>query len=207
MTKRTWALAVYKIFFGLLGVSAVVTEIVAVRHQGLFNPVNFFSYFTIQNNLIIAVALLLSALWLVRGKKSKVLDGFRGFSTTFILVVGIGFAVLLAGEEGAVLTAMPWDNIVLHYIIPAAAAVDLLIDRPRTKLSFTASLLWLAYPVAYLIYTLARGAATGWYPYPFLNPATSSMEGLLAIVMELLILGAVLIWGVTALSGYRRSKK
>jgi hypothetical protein len=26
---------------------------------------------------------------------------------------------------------------------------------------------WLIYPPCYLAYALARGATTGWYPYPF----------------------------------------
>jgi hypothetical protein len=32
-------------------------------------------------------------------------------------------------------------------------------------------LLALAFPSAYLAYVILRGADTGWYPYPFLNPA------------------------------------
>jgi hypothetical protein len=28
---------------------------------------------------------------------------------------------------------------------------------------------WLVYPLCYLAYALARGATTGWYPYPFLD--------------------------------------
>ncbi|MDQ3057292.1 MAG: Pr6Pr family membrane protein, partial [Pseudomonadota bacterium] len=29
------------------------------------------------------------------------------------------------------------------------------------------------FPATYLVYTLLRGMTTGWYPYPFLNPATA----------------------------------
>ncbi|MGA8046237.1 MAG: Pr6Pr family membrane protein, partial [Dermatophilaceae bacterium] len=74
---------------------------------------------------------------------------------------------------GVDLTAVPWDNTVLHYIVPVAMLVDYLLDRPRRRLSFRASLLWLIYPLAYAGYSLIRGAIVDWYPYPFLDPGTN----------------------------------
>jgi hypothetical protein len=32
---------------------------------------------------------------------------------------------------------------------------------------------WLAFPLAYLGYSLVRGLAVDWYPYPFLDPDES----------------------------------
>lgn len=195
----------YKLFFGLLGFAAVVTEIATLAERDVFNALNFFSYFTIQNNVLVSGAFLLGALAVVSGKKSRALDVFRGFTTVFIGVVGIGFAILLSGMEGVVLTAVPWDNTVLHYIIPIAAIIDFLIDPPKTRLRFKRSLAWLLYPAAYLAYTMIRGAATGWYPYPFLDPAKSSYEAIILTIAGLLVLGVLLIWGATAVS--RRKTK
>ena len=31
----------------------------------------------------------------------------------------------------------------------------------------------MGFPLAWCAFTLARGAATGWYPYPFIDPATA----------------------------------
>lgn len=197
-------LIIYKIIFSLLGFSAVVTEMAVLIERGTFNPVNFLSYFTVQNNILVSFVLLLSALALASGGKHRGLDTLRGFSTVYILVVGVGFSILLAGLEGVALTAVPWDNTVLHYIIPIAVLVDYLIDRPQAKLHFKQSLVWLLFPVAYLIYSLVRGAVTNWYPYPFLNPANHGYDSVAIASIGLSIVTVAIIWFVTRLSAVGR---
>lgn len=201
MTKNQYALVGYKIFFGLLGFSAIVTEIAILVDRGVFNPVNFFSYFTVENNILMAITFLVSALAVAAGKKSRALDVLRGVSTVMILVVGIGFVALLSTMDPIVLTAVPWDNLVLHYIIPIAALIDYLIDRPATKFDFRRSLAWLLLPIIYVSYALTRGALTGWYPYPFLDPATSGYGSVAFVISSLLVLGIALVWGAAKFSG------
>lgn len=190
----------YKLFFGLLGLSAVITEIAVITERGNFNPVNFFSYFTIESNIFVAAILLLNAVALARGKSSK-FDVLRGAATVYILIVGIGFSLLLAKIEGLTLTAVPWDNTVLHYIMPMAMLADHLIDRPKQKLKFSKSLAWLLFPISYVVYSLTRGAITGWYPYPFLNPTIKGYGAVVLTALCLLLLGIALVWLVTRISG------
>lgn len=197
-------LIAYKIFFALLGFAAIVTEIVALLERGTFNTVNFFSFFTIQNNILVVVTFLLSALVVASGKKKLWLDVLRSMTTVYILVVGIGFAILLSGLQGVALTAVPWDNTVLHHIIPVAVLVDFLIDRPARKISFKEALVWISYPLLYVAYTLVRGSFTGWYPYPFLNPANGGYGAIAISVAGLLVLGIVLIWFVTWATGWKK---
>lgn len=194
----------FKEFIALLGFSAIITEIATLVERGNFVAADFFSYFTIQNNILAAVTLLLSALLTAAHRGSR-LDVLRGAVTVYMLVVGIGFAVLLNQmEEGVALTAVPWDNVVLHYLMPLGMLVDYLVDRPRRRLFFAVSLTWLAYPIAYLAYTMVRGASTGWYPYPFLNPDTQGSAAVVGTVLGLLVLTIGLIWCVCALSPRRR---
>src|SRR5687767_167458 len=169
MIKNKNVLIGYKLFFGLLGLSSIIIEIATIIERGRFNPVNFFSYFTIETNILVFITLLVSAIAVAMGKNGK-LDELRSAATVYILIVGIGFSVLLAGLECVVLTAVLWDNVVLHYIMPVAMLVDFLIDRPKRKVLFKKSLLWLLFPIIYVAYSLTRGALVGWYPYPFLNP-------------------------------------
>lgn len=190
----------YKLFFGLLGFSAIVTEIATIVERGRFNLINFFSYFTIESNILVFITLFFSAIAVAWGKNSK-LDTLRSAVTLYILVVGIGFSFLLAGLENVALTAVPWDNVVLHYIMPIAMLVDFLVDRPKRMLSFTRSLYWLLFPIVYLAYSLTRGALTGWYPYPFLNPDTAGYGAIAFTVSCLLVLGLGLLWGICRLSG------
>lgn len=204
MIKNKNILIGYKLFFSLLGFSAVITEIATIVERGRFNPVNFFSFFTIETNTLVFVTLLLSAIAVAMGKNNK-LDTLRSVVTVYALIVGIGFAVLLAGLEGVALTAVPWDNTVLHYIIPVAVLVDFLIDRPKRKVLFKQSLVWLLFPIVYVVYSLIRGSLVGWYPYPFLDPDTKGYEGMAFTVCGLLVLALGLSWIITRLSGKKNS--
>jgi len=195
--KRTLKLSVYKLFFGILGISAVVTEIAALVERGVFKPENFFSFFTIESNIFAAIMFIVSALAISAGVKSKPLDLLRGAATLYMVVTGIVFAVLLSGIEGITLTAVPWDNMVLHYIIPVAVIADWFIDRPHHKLTFRDGIVWLIFPVAYVAYSLIRGSIVGWYPYPFLNPATNGLEGVIITSIGIAGLGVLLTFILT----------
>lgn len=200
MIQNKTFLISYKTFFALLGFSAIITEIATIVERGRFNSLNFLSYFTIETNILVFVTLLLSALAVAAGKNGR-LDVLRSAATVYILIVGIGFSLLLAGVDGLTLTAVPWDNTVLHYIVPVAMLVDFLIDRPKRSLSFKKSLGWLLFPIAYVAYSLTRGMFTGWYPYPFLDPATKGYLAVALTVAGLFALGLVLIGGVIKLTG------
>ena len=201
--KRNYLVG-YKVFFSLLGFSAIVTEIAVLWANGKLVPSNFFSFFTIETNILVVVTFILSAFAVASGARRRWLDILRSMTTVYILVVGIGFAVLLSGLQGVALTAVPWDNTVLHYIIPVAVLVDFLIDRPKTKIKFKTGLLWVSFPIMYVIYSLIRGAIVGWYPYPFLNPDLKGFGAVGVTVLGLVILGIILIAVVTWLT---RQKK
>lgn len=202
MLKNKTFLVSYRLFFGLLGFAAIITEIAVITERGNFNPANFFSFFTIQTNILVFLTFLLGAVMAATGKSKKWMNSVRAAVTFYALVVGTVFSVLLSGYE--VLTAVAWDNIVLHYIIPIAVVIDFLIDRPGQKISFKTGLWWLAYPLAYAVYSLVRGHMVNWYPYPFLNPETHGYSGTAITIAGLLIFGALLIAVVTWLT--RKSK-
>lgn len=148
--------------------------------------------------------MLLSA-FAIALKKTRSLDVLRAATTVYIVVVGVGFAFLLAGLENVALTAVPLDNIILHYLIPALVVLDFIFDRPQTKIRFQNALIWLVYPAAYLGYSLLRGAMVGWYPYPFLNPG-NGVETVVFTSLGLFGLGAIMILNVTLLSGHGRKR-
>ena len=58
--NRRVVLAAYRVGFALLAIVAVVAQIAALP-AGVFNPVNFFSYFTIQSNVIGVAVFLIGA--------------------------------------------------------------------------------------------------------------------------------------------------
>jgi hypothetical protein len=74
---RRLALALFRIGFAALAVIAILTQMLDLAGRGTLNPVNFFSYFTIQSNLIAVAALVVgAATW--RGARSGGVDFFRG---------------------------------------------------------------------------------------------------------------------------------
>lgn len=180
----------HRIFFGLLGVSAIITEIAVLMERSVFTPANFFSYFTIESNLLAIALLLYLGIENKARSKSRLLATLRGAVTLYMVMTCIIFIVLLSGIEGATLTAVPWDNVVLHYIMPVAVLADWLLDKPTVKLTFKRALIWLVFPVFYVIYSLIRGAMVNWYPYPFLNPLPHGYSSVI-ITSAVLIVGVV----------------
>ena len=169
MTMNLFLLSLLRLFFGLVTLVAVGWQLSIHVRMG-FDVVNFFSYFTNLSNLFAAFVLLLTAFrFFSRHATSGSSDRLRAVSTVNMAVVGIVFTLLLRNVDlGALL---PWINTWLHYVMPCAVVLDWLLQPPRTKLGGRQLLTIQIFPLAYLVYVLVRGSATGWYPYPFLNPA------------------------------------
>jgi hypothetical protein len=195
-------LVYFKIFFALVGFSSIVTEIATIAERGRFVPINFFSFFTIESNIFAVIMLIVSAFAVAQQKQSMKLALFRGAAMLYMLITGIVFALLLSGLDNAALTAVPWDNIVLHYIMPVVMLVDWLINKPKYTIRFKQALIWLVYPIVYVAYSLVRGSLVGWYPYPFLNPATKGYTGILLTSIGILGLTLALVWVITRFSSH-----
>lgn len=168
-----------------------------------YSALNFFSYFTNLSNLLAAIVLLLSVLLLSAPRLS--LDGLRFLSTTNMVVVGIVFAALLRNVDLGALR--PWVNMVLHYMMPVAMAMDWLIDPPRSRLTARHLVAALLFPSIYLGYTLLRGAALGWYPYPFLNPANVGGYGGVALYALGIFAAFLAVGGALLVMGNRRGAR
>lgn len=179
--------SLYRFIFAILGLSAIITEIVVLIDRGTFDPVNFFSFFTILSN-VLAVAVFSTFCYLAVSKRviSYNLQLFKGAVTLYMFMTGVIFAVLLAPIENAVLTAVAWDNIVLHYIIPVAICIDWLFLQRKVTITFSKSLVWLGFPAIYVIYSLIRGHFVNWYPYPFLDAASNGYGKVTVIIIVLL---------------------
>ncbi len=203
--QKEYLLTGYRLFFGLLGFSAVVTEIATLQERGKFAPFNFFSYFTIESNLFAVAILILGASAFAHDMPRHPLALLRGAATLYMAITGIVFAVLLAGIEGAEFTAVPWDNIVLHYLMPLAVTVDWFVDLPAQRLTFSQASVWFVFPLAYVVYSLIRGHFVGWYPYPFINPSTHGYSGVVGTSVAIAVAVAVFIWVLTRFTGLTRN--
>jgi len=154
--------AIYKLGFPLLVFAAVIAEFTQLEHTA-FRIINFFSYFTIESNIFASIILLISGVFVLRGKSSQTFSYIRGAATLFMVITGVVYTLLLADSGHS-----SWMNTVLHYAFPIVMFVDWLLDRAR-PIDLLKSLWWLAFPIIFLVYSLVRGAIVHWYPYPFLD--------------------------------------
>jgi len=163
--------------------------------------VSFLSYFTIQSNLIAATVLLWLAIRPPAAANVLRADIIRGAAVLYLAITGIVFALLLSGASAQMPAALLWTNAVLHQLSPILLFLDWLVVPPAPGLTFRRALWWLVYPLAYLVYTLVRGAIIDWYPYPFLTPeVVGGYDGVLAYAAAITI-GVLVFMGALFVSG------
>jgi hypothetical protein len=170
---------VARIAFAITGAVAMTYQYAKLNGNPGFCPGNFFSFFTIQSNIIAAVTLVMTAL-VRREERSRLFDAMRGAATLYIAITGVVFALLLAGLQEDLDTHIAFVNFVVHYLIPVVLVVDWFLDPPRHRLGVRVALAWLLYPLAWFAYTLIRGSAVDWYPYPFVDVSRHGYGGVLA---------------------------
>ena len=196
--NRTFVVC-YRIVLAAYGLTAVVVQLGEVlRHHG--GVINFFSFFTIQSNLLAAAVFIYGATRAVRPGD----DALRGAATTYMAITGVVYAVLLSHLQAAADSSLGWVNVALHKVLPLLVFLDWLLVPPVRRLRFGRALTWLIYPIAYGTYTLIRGASAHWYPYPFLNADQNSAGRLALNCVVVLIASSAFIWIVVFLGNLMR---
>ena len=129
----------------------------------------------------------------------------RRFIGLYIAITGAVFALLLSGLQEDLQTTVSWVDFVLHRLMPIVLVLDWLLDRPRHVLPWWTAAAWLAYPLAWLAYTLLRGAAVDWYPYPFVDVSRLGYDGVALRAVALGVGFGALAWAFLAV-GNRRAR-
>ncbi|WP_375487265.1 Pr6Pr family membrane protein [uncultured Jatrophihabitans sp.] len=183
-----------RVVAAFLGFSALVTEVATLLAQHRFHGGNFFSYFTVEANTLAVISLVVSAFATATRSTRRGLDLYRGAVTLYMTTTILVFIVLLSGYSSSELTAVPWDNTVLHYVMPIIVIIDWLVAPPARAVAYRSALVWLAVPLAYLVYSLIRGHSVHWYPYPFVNPSQHGYLGVAVTSAVIAVILAALIW-------------
>jgi hypothetical protein len=152
-----------------------------------------FAFFTIITNFLVAVVFtsiainrgVLRSEWVVAGAMQS------------IVMVGVSNALLLWGalelSGGSALV----DKL-LHIATPALVPLFWIIFVRKGNLTWRHPLIWSIYPLAYFIYGMARGLATGKYAYPFLNILALGWQrtalNALFITVAFMALGFAIVW-------------
>ncbi|WP_265519552.1 Pr6Pr family membrane protein [Nitratireductor luteus] len=172
----------------VIGVFALVLQFVilmpvsmAAGHSLGGSIVYYFSFFTILTNILVVLthlAALIGRPAFFRRARA------RGGVAVAIAAVGLVYYLLLSDlwrPQGLFLLC----DLLLHYVTPALFLTWWLLAGADGSLRWRDILYWLAYPVLYLLYLLARAPIAGEVPYVFLD------VGVLGIGKVLLIIGGI----------------
>ncbi|MFF0487887.1 Pr6Pr family membrane protein [Nocardia sp. NPDC004068] len=188
-----WWVRGLRVGFGVLGVVVVLWLPVRDGGNAGFSVGNYFSYFTIESNVLGAVVLLVGGVIDPRGRRWQVA---RGAAALYLLITGVVYAVLLANVD--VSLTDQWINHTLHRVQPIVMVIDWLVVPAGLGVSARLVGAWLIYPAVYGAYSLIRGPIVDWYPYPFLDPRTqgypSMLIGLVILAAVFALLAAAVAW-------------
>ena len=167
---------------------------------GLSKPMpaaNFFSYFTILSNLLVAISLS----YQLNFPRSKPGQFFSSTSVStaiavYIFIVGLVYNLVLRKIWSPTGWQLVADNL-LHVAVPLLYVLYWYFFAQREPLGWKSLLSWIIFPALYLSYTLIRGAVINWYPYPFVDAGNLGYVKValnsLAVLATILITGSVLL--------------
>lgn len=220
MRTTTWG--VLRIAAAALILAAVAAQLARTLHNAAENGfhlptsiANFVSFFTIESNLFAAIVLVIAAVrgWTRREERDPAWLAIALVAvSTFMVITGVVYNLLLRGIELPQGQTVAWSNEVLHVVGPLFLLLDALFAPRRRGLPWAAIGIVVMYPIVWAVYTLVRAnlvtnQATGdpwWYPYPFLNPHVQGGYGGVALyILGIAAAFALVAWGIVAV-GRRR---
>jgi len=182
---------IYRILFALIGWFGVIGHfidgiITRPAHWTIFQQIwNFFSFFTIQTNLLVVLWLTAAILLRNHDEDSRILSPkVRGALTLYITITFLVYALLLDRLWNP--TGLPLVfTTISHYITRLAFILDWLLFEKKQTYQWRYLLNWLIYPLGYFVYTQIYGGITGNYLYPFLDRPVIGWGGLILRVVGL----------------------
>ena len=157
---------------------------------------DWFSYFTIWSNIVVAVVTSILA-W-GRPRATAALRAARLDSVLLITITGLVYAVVLA----PVSVQRGWENVsntLLHQVTPILTVLVWLLVGPRGWVSWRTVLGALVIPLAWVAVMPLQGAFVRAYPYPFVDVAVLGYAAALVNIVGILVLGLAMAAGLLGL--------
>ncbi len=222
---RRWAVAwnIARLVIAIAITAATIDQVrlatsaaASVGIDGATAVLRLLGFFTVQSNVLAAAVLVWAAVRALAARNRTadppVLAVSLAAVTTYMLITGLVYNIVLRGV-GDIGIMLGWSNDMHHIIGPAFMLLDLIIGSGRRTLRWQALLGVLAYPLAWVAVALALGpflispstGTTPWYPYPFLDP-TSTTGGYLGVTVWMIGIAVVIaaLGSLTILAGRAR---
>jgi hypothetical protein len=178
---------------------SVIAQVGDLAYNNAFVPMQYFSFFTIQSGVLSVVVYGVGTYLALSTEADP-----RGYTTlrmsalSWSAVTGVVFAALLQNIPSPGYVGLQWPNDVLHVIVPLLVTVEWLYSPGRAALRWGSLWAPVSFPLVWLAGTLLHGLSTGWYPYPFLDPASdgghnSVIAYIVAIALVILTIASLAI--------------
>jgi hypothetical protein len=216
-TNRTLSHTLFLLFLAVCAWLGVILQFVTIVPDWLQQGktmsdslIQFFSYFTILTNLMIAITST-AALLLPRSE----LGGFCAKPATitavnlYIIVVGLVYNLVLR----PLYSPHGWGRVadeIVHSVVPLLYVIYWLSFSAKGAVKWKNAINWLFYPLVYLVYTFGHGIISNYYPYPFMDVKVIGYTGFwlnsFYLLLLFLLLSIVLI-GIDKLLAKRKDKQ
>jgi hypothetical protein len=163
---------------GTLAGAALITRLVRVV-----------SFFTVQSNILCGIV----SAQLARNPRrdDSAWRAVRLAALVGIAVTGVVYSTVLARIHEPKGWEQTINNAIFHYAVPLLVVIGWLLFGPRPRIDPRTILLAAIWPLAWLVYTIVHGEASGWYPYPFVDAATHGYGRVVANLLGVLVVFAV----------------
>lgn len=173
----------YRFVAAALGWFALVLQYWLMHADAPTDPVNrtinFFSFFTILSNILVALAITVPLVAPDSGAGSFFSrSSVRTALATYIIVVCVTYHLLLRD----LWDPQGWQKVAdytLHYVTPALFVIDWMIFVAKRSVAWSTAFKALVFPILYLGWTLYHGSWSGFYPYPFVDVGKLGLQQVL----------------------------
>ena len=171
----------------ILQLYIIITNNIANDTSVVDGVIKFFSFFTVLTNILVALSLTAGLISTASGMgKFFFRVSVKSAIAVYIAIVSIIYNFVLRqlwNPQGLQLIA----DILLHQVIPLLYVFYWIAFVPKGTLAWKFPVRLLIYPLIYLTYIIVRGAATGHYPYPFMDVTQIGTEQVLLNTLLIMI--------------------
>lgn len=167
--------------------------------QGVFNPTQYFGYFTILSGSLTSLVLAATAVVPRKYLRSRFLDFARGAVTLYMTMTIIIYHLLESPPNTWTWRYDTWSPV--HVVAPIVMVLIWFVLLPPipTSLKWWWPLAWVVFPFVYAIVSVARGkGGDGWYPYGFLNVTQHGWAYVILMIVGLSLSVIALGYGLRA---------
>src|SRR4051794_2353128 len=175
-TNRTFSHTLFLLLLAVCAWLGVILQFVTIVPDWLQQGkamsdslIQFFSYFTILTNLMVAVTSS-AALLLPHSR-------FGSFCAKPLTITAVALYIIVVGlVYNLVLRPLyhpqGWGRVadeIVHSAVPLLYVIYWLSFAAKGAVQWKNAISWLIYPLLYLIYTFLHGLVSHYYPYPFMD--------------------------------------